>query len=82
MPTYDYKCTACENTFEVEQRISEAALTTCPTCQGKVRRLITGGAGISFKGSGFYSNDSKAPKETPKTDNCKTCATGNCPAKN
>lgn len=81
MPTYDYKCTACETIFEVEQRMSDPLLTACPTCQGKVRRLISGGAGIAFKGTGFYANDSKTPKTSPKSENCTACAKGSCPAK-
>lgn len=81
MPTYDYKCTVCAKQFEVEQRMSDEPLTSCPDCQGKVRRLISGESGISFKGSGFYINDSNGPKATPKAENCQACANGNCPAK-
>jgi putative FmdB family regulatory protein len=81
MPTYDYKCTACNIQFEVEQRMSDEPLSICPTCQGKLKRLISGGSGIAFKGSGFYHNDSKAQKEKPKPESCKTCANGNCPTK-
>ena len=82
MPTYDYKCNSCGNVFEVEQKISEQPLTDCPECKtGKVRRLISGGAGISFKGSGFYSNDSKsAKKEKPAKPACSACAQNeSCP---
>ena len=82
MPTYDYKCTTCEYLFEAEQRMSDPVLTDCPQCHtGKVRRLITGGAGISFKGSGFYANDSKTSKEKPKPEQRTTCPSGNCPSK-
>jgi len=52
MPTYDYKCEVCGLTFEYRQAITESPLTVCPRCQGKVRRLISGGAGILLKGSG------------------------------
>jgi putative FmdB family regulatory protein len=81
MPTYEYKCTVCENLFEIDQHISDKPLTSCPTCQGKVRRLISGGAGISFKGSGFYINDSRKQKESPKPENCKSCTSESCSAK-
>lgn len=83
MPTYEYKCTVCAHQFEAEQRMSDSPLTDCPQCQtGKVRRVISGGAGIAFKGTGFYINDSKAPKVQPKSENCQACANTACPSKN
>jgi len=57
MPTYDYECEKCGHVFEVFQRITEAPRKRCPTCSGKVRRRISGGAGLLFKGSGFYITD-------------------------
>jgi putative FmdB family regulatory protein len=73
MPTYDYKCRKCGNAFEARQTMSESLLKSCPKCKGKVDRLIGAGAGLIFKGTGFYSTDYKktsppAPpkKETPK----------------
>jgi len=59
MPTYEYECRKCSHTFEQFQSMSEEPLKTCPKCGGKVRRLIGGGTGIIFKGSGFYVTDSK-----------------------
>ncbi len=56
MPTYAYR-RADGTTFEIEQRITEDALSTCPTTGQPVTRLITGGAGLIFKGSGFYLTD-------------------------
>jgi putative FmdB family regulatory protein len=58
MPTYEYECGSCGRRLEIFQRISEPALRKCPKC-GKLRlaRLISGGAGIIFKGSGFYETD-------------------------
>lgn len=53
--TYTYKCINCGE-FEVEQSIKDEALTTCPKCNGKVHRVITGGTGIIFKADGFYSS--------------------------
>jgi len=59
MPTYEYECKSCSHSFEVFQAMSEAALSSCPSCGGALRRLIGGGTGIIFKGSGFYKNDSR-----------------------
>ena len=58
MPTYDYKCTACGHTFEKFQAITAKPVRKCPSCgQRKIRRLIGAGAGVIFKGSGFYQTD-------------------------
>src|SRR5262245_50791028 len=65
MPTYEYECTKCRKTFECFQSMRDNAFTTCPKEQclkktwgkGKVRRLLGGGAGLIFKGSGFYITD-------------------------
>jgi putative FmdB family regulatory protein len=59
MPTYEYECIKCNYRFERFQKITDKPLTVCPKCKGKLRRLITGGAGIIFKGSGFYITDYK-----------------------
>ena len=60
MPTYAYACTACGHRFEVQQSFSDASLTECPECEGKLRKLFNT-VGIVFKGSGFYRNDSRTP---------------------
>ena len=58
MPTYDYECDACGNTFEEFQSISADVLMKCPKCgKKKLRRLFGTGAAIVFKGSGFYQTD-------------------------
>ena len=58
MPTYDYECDACGHTFEKFQPITARAIRKCPECgKRKVRRLIGAGAGVIFKGSGFYQTD-------------------------
>jgi putative FmdB family regulatory protein len=63
MPTYDYDCPTCNQTFEVFQSITAPPLETCPTCGGKVQRRIHGGSGLIFKGSGFYLTDYKKSGE-------------------
>ena len=59
MPNYDYQCKECGHTFEVFQKMSDPNLEDCPQddCEGKVRRLLGSGAGVIFKGSGFYQTD-------------------------
>ncbi len=59
MPTYESVCESCRHNFEAFQSMSESPLSSCPECGGAVRRLIGGGTGIIFKGSGFYVNDSR-----------------------
>lgn len=59
MPTYEYECRACGHRFELFQRMTESPRKRCPRCKGKVQRLIGKGAGIIFKGSGFYETDYK-----------------------
>lgn len=76
MPTYDYKCESCQHQFEAFQAISEKPLSVCPQCGGSVNRVISGGAGVIFKGSGYYVNDSKkaAKKSCPHSDSCSCCS--------
>jgi len=57
MPTYEYKCLKCERRLEIFQSMQDAPLKTCEACGGKLKRLIGKGAGIIFKGSGFYCTD-------------------------
>ena len=57
MPTYEYECKSCGHAFEAFQSMSDAPLSECPECKKELRRLINGGSGIIFKGSGFYVTD-------------------------
>ena len=66
MPTYQYACTACEHRFEQVQSFTDDALTECPECTGRLRKLY-GSVGVVFKGSGFYRTDSRA-KSTASAD--------------
>jgi len=59
MPTYEYKCENCGFVFEEFQSMNDVPINKCPKCKGKVRRLIGAGAGMIFKGSGFYLTDYK-----------------------
>jgi len=80
MPTYEYECTKCGHRFERFQSMSDPPVKTCPECRGKVKRLIGTGAGIIFKGEGFYITDYRSkdykekagkdrpPADTPKSD--------------
>jgi putative FmdB family regulatory protein len=69
MPTYEYECKMCGHTFDVFQNMSDTPLKTCPKCGKELRRLINGGSGIIFKGSGFYVTDKsgKNASEPAKT---------------
>ena len=59
MPTYAYACTACGHAFDAVQKFTDAAMTECPECGGRLRKVYTS-IGVAFKGSGFYRNDSRA----------------------
>ena len=58
VPTYSYACTECDNRFDAVQAFTEDALTTCPQCSGRLRKLFNS-VGVVFKGSGFYRTDSR-----------------------
>jgi putative FmdB family regulatory protein len=57
MPTYEYECRDCGHAFERFQGINEDPISLCPECEGKVRRLISSGGGLVFRGPGFYATD-------------------------
>ena len=85
MPTYEYVCSKCKHQFDVFQAITEQALTVCPKdkCgmkrwgKGKIKRSIVTGAGILFKGSGFYATDyrSESYKEAAKKESSPASST-------
>ena len=70
MPTYEYKCLDCGIQFDRFQSITEDPIQECPECSGQTKRLIGAGAGLIFKGSGFYITDyrSEGYKESAKKD--------------
>ena len=73
MPTYQYACTECGHSFEQFQSFSEDALTVCPECDGRLRKLFNA-VGVVFKGSGFYRTDSRSGSSS--TDTASTTSKG------
>ncbi len=71
MPTYEYKCLSCGHRFETFQKMTDEPVKVCPVCGGTVKKLIGAGAGLIFKGSGFYitdyKNNSSSSSKTTKT---------------
>lgn len=59
MPTYSYRCTECSTAFDVQQAFTDDALTECPSCQGRLRKIFSA-VGVTFNGSGFYRTDSRS----------------------
>jgi putative FmdB family regulatory protein len=64
MPTYEYECQKCGHHFELYQSIKDKPKKKCPKCGGRLKRLVGTGAGILFKGSGFYQTDYRKPSYT------------------
>lgn len=87
MPTYEYQCDRCGRRFEIFQRITERPKRSCPACRGPIRRLISPGAGVLFKGSGFYTTDyrsdsyKRAAKAESSAGSTSDSATGGSGAK-
>lgn len=64
MPTYEYQCELCGHKFEQFLQVSARNLKTCPECRGKgLRRLVSGGGGVIFRGPGFYETDYKRKRD-------------------
>ncbi|MGW0309916.1 FmdB family zinc ribbon protein [Streptomyces flavidovirens] len=72
MPTYQYQCTECGEGLEAVQKFTDDALTVCPGCEGRLKKVFSA-VGIVFKGSGFYRNDSRgsSSSSTPATSSSK-----------
>jgi putative FmdB family regulatory protein len=82
LPTYSYRCTQCGHAFDIHQAFTDDTLTVCPNCAGTLRKVFTP-VGVTFSGSGFYRNDSRAPvkaeskgesakSESPKSESPKS----------
>jgi putative FmdB family regulatory protein len=67
VPTYSYACTECDNRFDAVQAFTDDALTSCPQCSGRLRKLFNS-VGVVFKGSGFYRNDSRDSSKSSKAE--------------
>lgn len=65
MPTYSYRCTECDRAFDIQQAFTDDTLTACPNCGGVLRKVFSP-IGVSFTGSGFYRNDSRAKPGSEK----------------
>jgi len=81
VPTYEYECKSCSHGFEVFQSMSDPAVKICPECGNEVRRLIFGGAGVIFKGSGFYVTDKNNSAGSAKKEKEPSSPCAGCPAK-
>ncbi|MXP22851.1 FmdB family transcriptional regulator [Gordonia sp. HNM0687] len=75
MPTYSYACTECDNKFDIVQSFSDDALTECPQCTGRLRKLFNS-VGIVFKGSGFYRTDSRKSSSSSESSSSDSSSGG------
>jgi putative FmdB family regulatory protein len=73
VPTYAYTCTACGHAFDIHQSFSDDALTVCPECSGRLRKVFSS-VGVTFKGSGFYRTDSRSGGTSSSTPAAKPAA--------
>lgn len=74
MPTYEYRCKDCGKQLEVVQAFSDDPLTECPECQGSLKKVFNS-VGISFKGSGFYKNDSRSGSSAGSSSSSSSAST-------
>ena len=85
MPTYEYACDKCNHTFERLQSITAEPVKRCPKCRCRVRRVIHGGAGLVFKGPGFYATDRRRNEDTATKEKVcegtESAACESCPSK-
>ncbi|NNH08469.1 FmdB family transcriptional regulator [Cellulomonas fimi] len=79
MPTYAYACTACGHAFEIQQSFSDASLTVCPECEGRLRKVFSA-VGVVFKGSGFYRNDARSSSTTSSSKSSSSSSSSSKPA--
>ncbi|MEV6163172.1 FmdB family zinc ribbon protein [Streptomyces sp. NPDC052052] len=77
MPTYQYQCTECGEGLEAVQKFTDDALTVCPSCDGRLKKVFSA-VGIVFKGSGFYRNDSRgsSSSSSPASSSTKSSSSG------
>lgn len=75
MPTYQYRCTECGDDLEVVQKFTDDALTECPSCHGRLRKVFNA-VGVVFKGSGFYKTDSRSSNGSGTSGSSKEASGG------
>ncbi|MFD3437577.1 FmdB family zinc ribbon protein [Streptomyces sp. NPDC058685] len=75
MPTYQYQCTQCGEGLEAVQKFTDDALTVCPNCEGRLKKVFSA-VGIVFKGSGFYRNDSRGSSSSSSPSSTSSSSTG------
>jgi putative FmdB family regulatory protein len=80
VPTYQYQCTACGEGLEAVQKFTDDALTECPNCQGRLKKVFSA-VGIVFKGSGFYRNDSRGSSSSSAPASASKSSTSSSDAK-
>jgi putative FmdB family regulatory protein len=73
VPTYQYQCTECGEGLEAVQKFTDDALTECPSCKGRLKKVFSA-VGIVFKGSGFYRNDSRGASSSSSPASSKSAA--------
>ncbi|KPK71561.1 MAG: hypothetical protein AMJ84_05965 [Acidithiobacillales bacterium SM23_46] len=78
MPTYEYECEGCGHRLSEFQRMSDAPLSTCPRCGGRLRRLVSGGAAILFKGGHGTSGSASCDRSSPCCGRTEPCETKPC----
>ena len=78
MPTYEYECKSCRHRFDKLQSMSSKPAASCPRCKKPAKRLISSGAGLLFKGSGFYATDHRSPSYKKKAESEKGPSGGGC----
>jgi putative FmdB family regulatory protein len=76
VPTYSYACTECDNRFDAVQAFTDDALTACPKCNGRLRKLF-GKVGVVFKGSGFYRTDNRESAKTASNGSASSSESSN-----
>ncbi|MFC8668186.1 MULTISPECIES: FmdB family zinc ribbon protein [Streptomyces] len=80
MPTYQYQCTECGEGLEAVQKFTDDALTVCPSCDGRLKKVFSA-VGIVFKGSGFYRNDSRGSSSSSSPAPATKTSTGSSDSK-
>ncbi|MCA0378362.1 MAG: FmdB family transcriptional regulator [Actinobacteria bacterium] len=79
MPTYAYRCADCGHAFDIYQQFSDAAMTECPECGGKLRKVF-GSLGVTFSGSGFYRTDSRSESKPSSSASSSSSSSSSTPS--